>query len=48
MVTRELPQYAEIESRLKPVLAGLPPKLIVGAERKSSLHRRRSHFDPPE
>jgi tRNA A37 threonylcarbamoyladenosine biosynthesis protein TsaE len=28
MITRELPQYADIVRRLKPVLAGLPPKLI--------------------
>jgi deoxyadenosine/deoxycytidine kinase len=28
MITRELPQYADIVRRLTPVLAGLPPKLI--------------------
>jgi hypothetical protein len=28
MITRELPQYAEIVRHLTPVLAGLPPKLI--------------------
>jgi tRNA A37 threonylcarbamoyladenosine biosynthesis protein TsaE len=28
MITRELPQYADIVRRLTPALAGLPPKLI--------------------